>query len=411
MSDKAIETIEDGSITSTPGFEAAGVSCGLKVEDELDLALIHAEEPCSNAAVFTTNAFKAAPVLYDQRILAENPGGLRAVVINSGCANACTGERGMRDAEATAARAAQMLDITPDEVMVMSTGVIGEFLPMEKLLPGVGEAAKALSPEVEVGHAAARAIMTTDTRPKERAARVTMEQGTCTIAGMVKGSGMIHPNMATMLSLLTTDAPITPELAQAALEEVVERSFHCITVDGDTSTNDTLLLMANGQAQMPIIAERDSAAYRNFVKGLSAVAVDLAKDVIRDAEGATHFIEIAVHGAPTPDEAKCAAMSVATSSLFKAAIYGEDANWGRIICAVGYSDVEIDPDRVSVWLGDLQLVRDGAPYHIDEERASALLGREEVSITVDLGLGDAQATVWTSDLTHEYVTINAHYRT
>ncbi|MFO7917395.1 MAG: bifunctional glutamate N-acetyltransferase/amino-acid acetyltransferase ArgJ [Anaerolineae bacterium] len=411
MLDKAIETIEEGSITSTPGFEAAGVSCGLKMEDELDLALIHAGQPCSNAAVFTTNAFKAAPVVYDQRILAENPGGLRAVVVNSGCANACTGERGMHDAEETAAKAAQVLDVTPDEVMVMSTGVIGEFLPMDKILPGVEQAAGELASQVEAGHAAARAIMTTDTHPKERAARVTVEEGVFTVGGMVKGSGMIHPNMATLLCLLTTDAPVTPELAQAALDEAVERSFHCITVDGDTSTNDTVLVMANGQAQIPIIAERDSAAYRAFVEGLSAVAVDLAKDVIRDAEGATHFVEITVQGARTPDEARCAAMSVATSSLFKAAIYGEDANWGRIICAIGYSDMEIDPDRVSVCLEDLQLVRDGAPYHIDEERASALLGREDVSITVDLGLGDAQTTVWTSDLTHEYVTINAHYRT
>ncbi|MEA3407153.1 MAG: bifunctional glutamate N-acetyltransferase/amino-acid acetyltransferase ArgJ [Chloroflexota bacterium] len=411
MSNKSIEPIEGGSVTSTPGFEAAGVSCGLKMQGELDLALVHAGQPCADAAVFTTNAFKAAPVLYDQRILTKNPGGLRAVVINSGCANACTGERGMRDAEETAGRAAEALGIAPDDVMVMSTGVIGEFLPMEKILPGVEQAARALSSKVAAGHAVARAIMTTDTRPKERAARVNMQKGSCTIAGMAKGSGMIHPNMATLLSLLTTDAPITPDLAQAALDEAVDRSFHRITVDGDTSTNDTVLLMANGQANMPIIVEQDSAAYRGFVEGLSAVALDLAKDVIRDAEGATHFIEITVRGARTFGDAKRAAMSVATSSLVKAAIYGEDANWGRIICAVGYSGVDIDPDRVSVWLDDLQLVRDGAPYHIDEERASALLERRDVCISVDLGLGDAQTTVWTSDLTHEYVTINAHYRT
>ena len=411
MPDTRTELIEGGSITSVSAFMAAGVACGLKPTGALDLALVFSELPCTAAAVFTTNAFKAAPVLYDQRLLHANPAGLRGVVINSGCANACTGDEGLRDAASMATEGTHALSVGSDDLMVMSTGVIGQRLPMTKIVAGVKLAAEQLSHDLDSGHAAARAIMTTDTRPKEAAVRVATTQGSYILAGMAKGSGMIHPNMATMLSVITSDAKITHALAQRALVEAVADTFNSITVDGDMSTNDTLLLLANGAAEMPAITAADSAEYAAFVQGLTLVAGELSKGIVRDGEGATRFIEIVVKGARDKAEAKQVAGSVAGSLLVKTAIYGQDANWGRIICAVGYSGVEIDPDRVSVWLAGLELFRKGAPYDVDEERASAILAQPDIPITIDLGLGDASATIWTSDLSHEYVNINAHYRT
>ncbi len=406
-----LEIIANGSVTSPLGFEAAGVACGLKPTGALDLALVYSPRPCAGAALFTTNAFKAAPVLYDQRILAQNPTGLRAVVINSGCANACTGERGLRDARATAQAAADALGIEASGVAVMSTGVIGALLPMDKILPGVADAAAHRQADVEAGYAAARAIMTTDTHPKEFALRVSTAEGSFVIAGMIKGAGMIHPNMATLLCLITTDAPVGPALAQQALREAVESSLNMISVDGDTSTNDTVMVLANGLAEMPAITAVDSEGYHGFSAGLARVTTELAKAVVRDGEGATRFVEITLRGARDRAEAKQVAMSVARSLLVKTAIYGRDANWGRIICAIGYSGVQIVPEQVRVWLGDLELVRDGAPYDVNEQRASEILAGEEIPIRIDLGLGEAQATVWTCDLSHKYVDINAHYRT
>ena len=294
--------------------------------------------------------------------------------------------------------------------MVMSTGVIGARLPMERVL-AASDAASRLSDDVEAGHAAARAIMTTDTHLKESAVRVSVDDVEFTIAGMIKGAGMIHPNMATLLCLLTTDALITQSLADRALREAVDQTLHRITVDGDTSTNDTALLMANGRAEMPPIVAADTQVYEAFVRGLTQVLAELAKAVVRDGEGATRFIEITVRGAATRDAARQVGMSIARSLLVKTAIYGEDANWGRIICAAGYSGVDFSPDRVGVWLGDLELVREGAPYHIDEARAAEILAQEDIPIVVDLGQGDAEATVWTCDLSHGYVDVNAHYRT
>lgn len=406
-----LHPITDGSITSTPGFEAAGVAAGIKANGALDVALVHASRPCVAAAVFTTNAFKAAPVLYDQRILSENPAGLRAVVINAGCANACTGDEGLRNAEATAAAAARALGIAPRDVMVMSTGVIGAQLPMDRLTGGITAAVAESKSAVSAGHDAARAIMTTDTRPKESAVRVTYAGGAFTIAGMAKGAGMIHPNMATLLCLLTTDAAIAPALAQRALHDAVDGSFNMITVDGDTSTNDTALLMANGATDSPPITAVDAPAYEAFFQGLTHVLTALAQGIVRDGEGATRFISITIRGATDSAAAKQAGMSVARSLLVKTAIYGRDANWGRIVCAVGYSGVSVDPSRVGVWLGDLELVRNGAPFDIDEERAGAILEQSDIAITVDLGQGNAEATVWTCDISHRYVDINAHYRT
>jgi len=411
MCASGVQIIENGSITSTPGFEAAGVACGVKPEGALDLALVYSPRPCVGAAVFTANAFKAAPVLYDQQIISTNPTGVRAVVVNSGCANACTGQQGLRDAEATASSAAAQLGIAPREVMVMSTGVIGKPLPMGKILPGIGQAASQRSPEIGAGHAAARAILTTDTRPKEIAVRVSAGAGEFVIAGMAKGAGMIHPKMATMLCVITTDAKISPRPAQQALRETVENSFNLISVDGDTSTNDTVLLLANGLARMQPIGSSHSEGYGAFVSGLSHVVTELAKGLVRDGEGATHFIEITVSGAKSRQEAKQVAMSVANSLLFKTAVYGQDANWGRIICAVGYSGVAIQPERVGVWLGDLELVRGGTPFDVNEERASEILAQPEVPVRVDLGQGNAQVTVWTCDLSHGYIDSNASYRT
>jgi len=411
MSTAQVQLIPDGSITSTPGFEAAGIACGLKPNGALDLALVYSPQPCVGAALFTTNAFKAAPVLYDQRLLAQNATELHGVVINSGCANACTGERGLRNAEATAAAAAGLLGRSPSSFLIMSTGVIGMALPMDKVFAGIAQAVSRRTSSVEGGHAAALAIMTTDTRPKECAVRVITDYGEFTIAGMAKGAGMIHPNMATMLCVLTSDVRITPQVARQALNEGVEKSFHRITVDGDTSTNDTVLLLANGLAKMPPITSTESRGYADFCVGLSQVLLTLAQAIVRDGEGATRFVEITVSGARTGAEAKQVAMAIARSLLVKTAIYGQDANWGRIVCAVGYSGVTIIPERVRVWLGDLELFRNGEPYQVDEARARELLAEPEVVIRVDLGQGSAQETVWTCDLSHRYVDINAHYRT
>jgi glutamate N-acetyltransferase/amino-acid N-acetyltransferase len=361
--------------------------------------------------VFTTNLFKAAPVVYDQETIVRNPTGQRGVVINSGCANACTGEPGLRDAEGMAAAMAHWLGGDAREYQVMSTGVIGQRLPMDRVLAGIEQGARVLSADVEGGHAAARAIMTTDTVPKEIAVEVESDGVRFTIAGMAKGAGMISPNMATLLVTITTDARIGPLPARAALVEAVGESLNMITVDGDMSTNDTAVLLANGSASMTEIASESSPLYEAFLAGLKTVTVALAKGLVMDGEGATRFIEIVVTGARDRAEARQVAMSVAKSSLVKTAIYGQDANWGRIVCAVGYAGVSLDPNAVRVWMGDLELVRDGGPYQVDEARASEILAEREIPIRIDLGQGDASATVWTSDLSHAYVDINAHYRT
>jgi len=398
-----------GSITSVPGFRAAGVHCGLKAGDELDLALVVSEVPCQAAAVFTANRVQAAPVLWDKEVLAISPEGVRAVAINSGCANACTGEQGLRDAQQMVRQVALALGTGPHGVLVMSTGVIGQRLDMEKIGAGIRAAVETLS--TEGGHEVARAIMTTDTRPKEIAVQGEIAGRRVTIAGMCKGAGMIHPNMATLLGLILTDAAIAQPLLQRALRQAVEASFNRITVDGDMSTNDTVAVLASGLAGNREVKAENAPDYAEFLEGLTFVATELAKGVVRDGEGATKFIEVQVRGARTEAEARQAAMAVATSNLVKTAIYGKDANWGRVICAVGYSGVEVDIERLSLWFDDLHLVKDGQPYNVDEERALEILSQDEVAITVDLGQGEAEATVWTCDLTHDYVTINAHYRT
>jgi glutamate N-acetyltransferase/amino-acid N-acetyltransferase len=337
------------------------------------------------------------------------------VVINSGCANACTGERGIQNVHRTAERVGKALDIAADAVFVMSTGVIGQPLPMAEISAGVDIASKNLSASAQAGHSAARAIMTTDTRPKEAAAHVEVGNKMITIAGMCKGAGMIHPNMATMLAFLATDAAIEPGVLQMALQAAVERTFNMITVDGDMSTNDTVLLLANGQAGNTAISDPSSADYDAFVDGLLDVATTLAQGLVRDGEGASKFVTIQITGAPHFAAAKQVASSIATSSLVKTAVYGQDANWGRVICAAGYSGIDVEPDLLSLWMigrsDRLHLVKDGSPFEIDEARAGEILAEDEVTFNLDLGMGQAEATMWTCDLTHQYVDINAHYRT
>jgi glutamate N-acetyltransferase/amino-acid N-acetyltransferase len=404
--------LEHPQLTCVPGFRACGVACGLKKDGALDLALVASDVPCAAAAVFTTNRVKAAPVLYDQEIIgAGTP--VQAVVINSGFANACTGPGGLVDARSTAEQVGAALGIPPDAVFVMSTGVIGQPLPMPKISVGVVAAGRDLA--VDGGHLAARAIMTTDTRPKEAAAQIQMAGRTVTIAGMCKGAGMIHPDMATMLAMMVTDAAVEPGVLQLALRAVVEQTFNAITVDGDTSTNDTVLLLANGRAHNPILSEEGSEDYDALVEGLLAVATSLSQSIVRDGEGATKFVTIQVTGAADRAAARQVAKAIANSNLVKTAIYGEDANWGRVICAAGYSGADIDPERLSLWIENetdtLHLVKGGTPFEVDEARAAAILAGDEITYRLDLGLGGAGATVWTCDLTHAYVDINAHYRT
>jgi glutamate N-acetyltransferase/amino-acid N-acetyltransferase len=334
---------------------------------------------------------------------------MRAVAINSGCANACTGPEGIEDARQMARLAGQAAGVDANCVLVMSTGVIGQRLDMDKIGFGLAQAAKALSDQG--GHDAARAIMTTDTRPKEYAVKAMVAGKEVTVAGMAKGAGMISPNMATMLSLIVTDAQVTPAALEQILVYATDRSFNCVTVDGDMSTNDTLIIMANGLADNPVIEGPESEGYDQLRDAVTATATELAKMVAFDGEGATKRVTIEVKGARTRDEGRTAAMSVANSPLVKTAIYGRDANWGRILCAVGYSGVPVDPNRVDLWLGDVHLVHQGRPYDVNEERAAQILAQEYVDITVDLGMGDESVTVWTCDLSHEYVSINAHYRT
>jgi glutamate N-acetyltransferase / amino-acid N-acetyltransferase len=383
------------------GFRFAGVATGIKKSGAADLALVISDRPCNAAAVFTRNAFPAAPVQYDRALLAEQPAGLHGVAINSGCANACTGEGGMADAAAIAAGAEAAGGLPPRSIAVMSTGVIGPRLPMAKITAGLTAAAAQLSPEG--WDAASRAIMTTDTRPKVAFRQVEGIR----LFGMAKGAGMIHPNMATMLATIVTDADITADTLDSMLRKAAAASFNSISIDGDTSTNDTLLVLANGAAG-PVDADRFAAA-------LTDLCTDLAQQIVRDGEGATKFITITVEGATSDDDAQRAAKAVANSPLVKTAFYGGDANWGRILAAIGYSGAAVDPARADLWIegerGKLQLVAAGQPLAYSEERATAIFQAAEISVTVELGLAAGRATVWTCDLSHAYVDINGSYRT
>ena len=398
-------------ITNVPGFRAAGVHAGLKKKGGLDFALIVSDQPCVAAGTFTKNLVKAAPVLYDKATLAKNPTGIRAVAINSKNANAVTGEQGMRDAAEMARLVEEANGLAANSTLVMSTGVIGVIMPMEKIARGVRLASAALGSTSEHAIRASEAIMTTDTRPKRAARQVELSGVTVTLAGMAKGAGMIHPNMATMLGTICTEVAINQAALQAALSYAVDRSYNCMTVDGDTSTNDTQVVLANGMAQNSLIDSEDHPDFEAFRDALCDVCIDLAKQIAFDGEGATKYVTIQVNGLPTFEEARQIGRTIATSPLVKTALFGRDANWGRVLCAAGYSGVQFDPSQASLWFGDLQLLKDGTPMGVDEERALEILSEQEILITFTLQHGSANATIWTCDFSFDYVSINAEYRT
>ena len=402
----------EGGVTAAGGFQAASTAAGIKYKDRQDMALIYSEVPCAAAGTFTTNVVKAAPVKWDQDVVYNSPAA-QAVVINAGIANACTGAEGYGYCRDTADAAAEILGISPDSVLVASTGVIGMQLPMERIGLGIKAMAPKLDGSLESGTAAAMAIMTTDTRKKEVAVALELGGRTVTIGGMCKGSGMIHPNMCTMLGFITTDAAISKEMLQAALSEDVKDTYNMVSVDGDTSTNDTVLLLANGMAGNPEIREKNQD-YEAFKAALHHVNETLAKKIAGDGEGCTALFEVKIVGAESKEQAVTLAKSVVTSSLTKAAIFGHDANWGRILCAMGYSGARFDPEQVDLFFesraGKLQIIENGVAVDYSEEKATKILSQPEVTAVADIKMGDAQATAWGCDLTFDYVKINADYR-
>lgn len=401
-----------GGVTAAKGFMAAGVEAGIKYQNRKDMAMVYSKTPCRAAGVFTTNVVKAAPVLWDKEVV-ESEWEAQAIVVNSGIANACTGKLGYEYCRETAGAAADALEISPQSVLICSTGVIGMQLPMEKMTEGVRMLAKAIKPGEEAGTDAAKAIMTTDTRNKQVAVKVTIGGKEVTIGGMCKGSGMIHPNMCTMLAFVTTDVNISKKLLQEALSADVQDTFNMVSVDGDTSTNDTLLVLANGQAGNPEITEK-GADYDTFVEALHYVNETLAKKIAGDGEGATALFEVKVIHADNKEDAKTLAKSVITSSLTKAALFGHDANWGRILCALGYSGAKFDPEAIELYLessaGKILIFKDGMAADYSEEEATRILSCSEVTALVDMKMGEAKATAWGCDLTYDYVKINADYR-
>ena len=401
-----------GGVTAPKGFQAAGIAAGIKKENIKDMAMLYSTAPCAAAGTFTTNVVKAAPVIWDRDIV-RGKGTARAVVCNSGVANACTGKEGMGYCRKTAETAAALLDIAAEEVLVGSTGVIGKQLPMDVIAAGVKTLAGALSDSEEAGALAAEAILTTDTHKKEIAVEISLGGKTVRLGGMCKGSGMIHPNMCTMLSFVTTDAAISQELLQKALSADVQDTYNMVSVDGDTSTNDTVLVLANGLAGNPeITAEGED--YDAFREALHTVNEYLAKQIAGDGEGATALFEAQVVGAESREQAKTLSKSIVCSNLTKAAICGHDANWGRILCAMGYSGAQFDPEKVDLFFesaaGRIQIIADGVAVDYSEEEATKILSEKEVKAIADIKQGEASATAWGCDLTHDYIRINADYR-
>jgi len=403
----------DGGVTSAKGFAAAYTAAGIKYKTgRNDMAMLYSKLPCRSAATFTTNVVKAAPVKWDKKVV-DGAGDVHAVVINAGIANACTGEEGMRYCKETGDAVEKLLNVSAENVLVASTGVIGMQLPMDKICAGVTAMVPNLAEGREAGHMAAKAIMTTDTKEKEVAVEIEVGGVTVTIGGMCKGSGMIHPNMCTMLGFVTTDACISKELLQKALSETVADTYNMVSVDGDTSTNDTVLLLANGAAGNPEITEGNED-YIKFKEALYYINETLAKKIAEDGEGATKLFTTKILNAATKEQAVVFAKSVITSSLTKAAIFGQDANWGRILCALGYSGENFDPDAVDLYIesenGKLQLVKNGFATDYSEEVATKILSAKEVTAVADMKQGTACATAWGCDLTFDYVKINADYR-
>ena len=401
-----------GGVTAASGFEAAAAAAGITYQGRTDMALIYSEKPCVAAGTFTSNVVKAAPVKWDQKVVAESPF-VQAVIVNSGIANACTGAEGYRCCQETAREAAGIFGIPENAVLVASTGVIGMQLPIERLKKGVALMKDGKGSSPAHGTAAAKAIMTTDTVHKEIAVKTVIGGKTVTVGGMCKGSGMIHPNMCTMLAFVTTDACISKEMLQRAVSADVKDTFNMISVDGDTSTNDTLLVLANGAAGNAEISG-ENEDYRKFAAALNAVTTYLAKKMAGDGEGATALFEVKVVGARSKEDAVVLSKSVVTSSLVKAAVYGHDANWGRILCAMGYSGVQFDPEQVDLFFesaaGKLQIIENGVAVDYSEEEATKILSEPEVTAIADVKMGEASATAWGCDLTYDYVKINADYR-
>lgn len=401
-----------GGVTAAKGFEAAATAAQIKYKDRTDMAMVYSQVPCVCAGTFTTNVVKAACVKWDKQVV-ESGKQAQVVIVNSGIANACTGAEGFGYCKDTANAAAEALGVDPDGVLVASTGVIGKQLPIDRITAGVKALAEKKGDSIEKGTEASKAIMTTDTVNKEIAVQFEVGGKTVTIGGMSKGSGMIHPNMCTMLGFITTDAVITKEALQKALRDDVKETYNMVSVDGDTSTNDTVLLLANGMAENEEIT-LDSENYQLFAAALHEVNEYLAKRMAADGEGATCLFEVEILNADTKETAKTLAKSVVCSSLTKAAIAGHDANWGRILCAMGYSGAQFDPEKVDLFFessaGRLQIMKDGVGTDYSEEKATEILSQSEVKAIADIKMGTESASAWGCDLTHEYVSINADYR-
>ena len=401
-----------GGVTAAKGFEAASAAAGIKYQGRTDMALVYSQKPCEAAGTFTTNVVKAAPVKWDKKVVESNAKP-QVIVINSGIANACTGDAGMECCKEVAKEVTKVLETETESVLIGSTGVIGMQLPVEKMKDGVHLLAKEKAEGLEMGNLAAKAIMTTDTKEKEAAVTIELDGTTVTIGGMAKGSGMIHPNMCTMLAFITTDAVISKEALQAALSSDVEETYNMISVDGDTSTNDMVLLLANQMAGNKEI-QKGTKELEIFKEALHEVNTTLAKKIAGDGEGATALLEVTVQGAETKQQAKTLAKSVICSNLTKTAIAGHDANWGRILCAMGYAGVEFEPEKTDLFIqssaGELKLVENGMALDYSEEKATEILSQTEVCVVADIKAGTEKATAWGCDLTHGYIDINADYR-
>lgn len=413
-----LEAVPSGSVTSPAGFRAGTAAAGLRQPAGLDIAILVSELPCSGAGVFTRNRVRAAPVLFDERLLRERPGRLRGVVMNAKYANACTGDQGLVDAARMAAIAEEVVGASPGTFLTLSTGVIGVPLPMGPVESGIREAGAKLHDDGGID--AARAIMTTDTRPKHTAVSIDTTHGRITVGGIAKGAGMIHPDMATLLGVITTDARLNAARLSAILTDATDRTFNAITVDGDTSTNDSVIILANGASEVDVDRDADLAA--EFAGAVEQVARELALEIVRDGEGATKFVELSVTGASTESAARAIGRAVATSALVKTAFYGCDPNWGRILAAAGAAGYPLDPNRLGLEAqvrapdggpaGEWEiLAREGAAVPVSEDRLDAIFAAPEIAIRLDLGVGGASSTVWTTDFSEDYIRINADYRT
>ena len=407
-----MKIIKEGMINFPKGFKTGGFHSGLKKSGKKDLAILYSEKPADTAIMSTTNCVKAAPVLWCNEVI-KNPK-KQAIIVNSGNANACTGENGEKTVIATAEKMAETFKLQKEDVLIASTGIIGVHLPVEKILDGIEFLKGELSENLEDGVNAAEAILTTDTNIKTVAVEVEVKGKTVKIAGMAKGSGMIHPNMATMLSFVTTDLAIDSKLLDALLKETVAETYHMISVDGDTSTNDMVVVMANGMAENEKLEKEDND-FEGFKDAFLYVNKTLAKKIIRDGEGATKFVEVEVRGAKTKEDAITLSKSVITSNLVKTALFGEDANWGRVLCALGYSGVSFDPLKVSLMFssqaGMITLLNDGLPIFFDEKETSKVLAERDLRIDIELSEGNEKAIAWGCDLSYDYIKINGDYRT